>query len=281
MLLLTKKRFFVIFFIFTLQWLWLSVVFASQPIPLFDSHSHYKTADAQQLSPQQLINLMDRHHITKMVIVGEPPDRVQDLYQKYPQRIIPFLGLYKNHLDKARWMNNADLVSELEIYLQNGYYAGIGEIHIFKKDKTHPNFKKLVSLADKYDLPVLLHGDAEVVEQVFEWYPGMTVIWAHLGTIPEPESVNRVLLKYRQGLYIDTSVRDERLVSEGRLKSEWKAVFMRFPERFLVGIDTFYTPRWIQIGQVTKQIRAWLQDLPEDVASKLAYQNAQQLFQAY
>jgi predicted TIM-barrel fold metal-dependent hydrolase len=136
----------------------------------------------------------------------------------------------------------------------------------------------VVALADEYNLPLLLHGDAEVVEQVIAWYPGMTIIWAHLGTHPEPALIDAMLTKYPQRLYIDTSVRDERFEDSGKLLPEWRALFIGHADRLLVGIDTYSLQRWQRIDEVTARIRHWLAQLPDAVARKLAYENAARLF---
>jgi hypothetical protein len=255
-----------------------SVAFAFQPLPLFDSHSHYKTEDARVYDGKDILAMMDRENITHMVIVGEPPQRVQSLYKLAPLRIIPFLGLYESYKGKSDWMHNDQLPTKLEELLKKDEYMGIGEIHLFKKDRDNKNFKDLLGLADKYDLPVLFHGDAEVVDQVFKMYPEMTVIWAHLGTKPAPSLLKRMLKRYPEKLYIDTSVRDEMIMRNNKLLPQWKDLFISYSDRVLIGIDTFYTPRWENIDKVTQRIRHWLSFLPEPVARKLAYENAQKLF---
>ena len=254
------------------------VAFATGPIPIFDSHSHYKTEDSHVYDGKDILALMDRENITHMVIVGEPPERVQNLYKLAPHRIIPFLGLYGSYKEKADWMLNDRLPEKLEELLKKGEYKGIGEIHLFKKDRHNKNFKRILSLADKHDLPVLFHGDAEVIDQIFEMFPEMTVIWAHLGTKPAPVFLKRMLDRYPDNLYVDTSVRDEMIMRDGQLLPRWRNFFISYSHRVLVGIDTFYTPRWENIDKVTQRIRHWLSLLPDSVARKLAYENAQKVF---
>ena len=53
---------------------------------------------------------------------------------------------------------------------------------------------------------------------------------------------------------------------------------MKFSKRFLVAIDTYYTPRWKNINKVTSSIRAWLSELPNDVSRKLSHENAADIF---
>lgn len=247
-------------------------------ITIFDSHSHYKSADAAALSGQDVLSIMDRENISHMVIVGEPPDRVQQLYRLAPERIIPFLGLYDSYHQKAHWILDPDLPGRLESYLKAGHYKGIGEIHLFKQNRENKNFRRVLWLADKHNLPVLFHGDAEVVDQIFKEFPGLKVIWAHLGTIPEPALLKRMLKRYGEKLYVDTSVRDLRIMGSEGITPKWKSFFVEHADQVMVGIDTFYTPRWKNINQVTSKIRTWLAELPEPVARKLAHENAMKLF---
>lgn len=251
---------------------------AAQVPALFDSHSHFKQEDAGVFSHKQVVAMMDRENISHMVLVGQPPELVQSLYRAAPDRIIPFLGLYEDDSDKADWMRDESLPARLQLKLAAGHYEGIGEIHLFADNRQSPVFKNILELASQNSLPVLFHGDAEVVEQIFTWYPELTVIWAHLGTKPEAGLLRNMLSRYPQTLYIDTSVRDERILVEGRLVPDFRQLFMDYPDRFLVAIDTFYTPRWESIGDVAAMIRTWLDQLPEAVANKLAHENARRLF---
>ena len=251
---------------------------SDEPIRIFDAHSHYKSEDAGVFAPQDVIRIMDREGIDRMVVVGEPPARVQSLYRLAPSRIVPFLGLYEDYTQKASWMHDPTLPGRLRALLDTGTYRGIGEIHLFAGDKANPVFREIVGLAADRGLPILLHGDAEVVQQVFEWHPAATVIWAHLGTQPDPTLVDAMLRRFPLGLYVDTSVRDERFTENGALKPAWRSLFTRHADRVLVAIDTFYVKRWQGIAEVTARIRHWLAQLPPEVADRLAHANADRLF---
>jgi hypothetical protein len=267
---------------FRLDMLWLLTLLpftaSAQGSVLFDSHSHFKQEDAATFSHTQIVAKMDRENISHMVLVGQPAELIQPLYRFAPERIIPFLGLYDDDSDKAEWMFDTALPSRLRQQLAEGHYEGIGEIHLFTDHRHSPVFREILALASQHSLPVLFHGDAEVVDQIFTWHPELVVIWAHLGTKPEPDLLRIMLRRYPQNLYIDTSVRDERILVDGLIMPAFHQLFMDYPDRFLVAIDTFYTPRWQALGDVATSIRAWLTQLPESVAQKLAHDNARQLF---
>jgi len=253
-------------------------VIAGQDLPIFDSHSHFKAEDASHFNAADIVAILERENIESMVIVGEPAERAQALYQYAADRFVPFLGLYTDYAEKATWMFDTQLPDRLARLLDKGYYAGIGEVHLFAPQRNNPVFRQIVQLASEKGLPLLLHADAEVVEQAFAWAPQLTIIWAHLGTRPEPDFIEQMLERYPHGLYIDTSVRDERFTEAGKLRPKWRSLFIRHADRLLVGIDTYSLQRWQRIDTVTQRIRHWLSMLPDDVARKLAYENARRLF---
>lgn len=248
------------------------------PLTLFDSHSHYRQADAELLPPAEIVRLMDDAAISHAVIIGQPAEKALELYHYDRQRFIPFLGLYDAFSDKPGWMFDRHLPARLETLLQSGDFRGIGEIHLFRQNLRAPVFRQILALADRHELPVLLHADSEVVLYALQTFPRLNVIWAHLGTQPDAQQIGELLLRFGQRLYIDTSVRERTLTDKGRLKSHWRELFMTYPDNFLVAIDTFYTPRWQRLDQVATQIRGWLQQLPGPVARKLAHDNARKLF---
>ncbi len=63
-----------------------------------------------------------------------------------------------------------------------------------------------------------------------------------------------------------------------QISAQWYGLFIRFPNRFMVGVDTFSTSHWSNFSDVVTAIRGWLTQLPKDVARKLAFENAAVLF---
>ena len=51
-----------------------------------------------------------------------------------------------------------------------------------------------------------------------------------------------------------------------------------FPERFLVGSDTWINARWSGYEGLMNDARLWLGDLPPDVARRVGWGNAATLF---
>ena len=65
---------------------------------------------------------------------------------------------------------------------------------------------------------------------------------------------------------------------DGRLAPEWRALFLRFPERFVVGSDTWINGRWAQYAEIMAYYRSWLAQLPPEVAAAIAHRNGERLF---
>lgn len=245
--------------------------------PLFDAHLHYSAADAKVLGPKAVIETLDRNAISHAVVTGTPVSHVSDLYHYAPGRIIPLLGVYHDHVDKADWHDDVSLPSYVETELKQGPWRGVGELHIFAKDRHSPIFRSIVELVYSRQLPMLIHGDPAVIDTVYDIAPTMQVIWAHAGTFPYPDLVADYIQRYPM-LLVDLSMRDERIAPQGRLDDAWYELFVTYPDRFMVGVDTYSPSRWQSFDAVVAGIQNWLSQLPEDVAAKLAYSNAKALY---
>jgi hypothetical protein len=62
------------------------------------------------------------------------------------------------------------------------------------------------------------------------------------------------------------------------LSAAWRALFTKYPERFLLGSDTWIPERWPEVPSIMQSYRAWLSQLPPDVAERIAWRNGARLF---
>jgi len=245
--------------------------------PLFDSHLHYSAEDAHRFNPQAIIDLLDKNAIHYAAVTGTPPEHVSKLYHLAPERIVPLLGVYRHSVDKTTWTNDKTLIPYLEKELERGYWRGIGELHIFARDRHSKVFKKVITLASARQLPLLIHGDPAVIDKLYEIAPKQPVIWAHAGTFPYPDLVSDYLRRY-PNLSIDVSMRDERIAPDGIISDDWYELFVTYPDRFMIGVDTYSTERWQMLDSAVGTIRNWLAQLPDDIAVQLAFINAAKLY---
>ena len=106
--------------------------------------------------------------------------------------------------------------------------------------------------------------------------PKARIIWAHTGFGTPPDKLADYLERYPE-LMGELSYRFG--ISEGgKLTAAWRALFMKYPDRFLVGSDTWADQRWERYGAIMDEYRAWLAELPREVAEQIAFRNAERLF---
>ena len=244
---------------------------------LFDAHVHYNQEHAVHFPPELIIAILDQNNVSHAVVTSNPPEHVKLLQLYAPERIIPLLGVYENADDKENWTQDASLPARIEAQLKQGGWKGIGELHLFADDRHSPVFRRIIELAGQYRIPLMLHTDPAVIDRLYEIAPEQPVIWAHAGTFPCPDLIADYLRRY-PALSADLSVRDERIAPGGQISDAWYELFITYPDRFMIGIDTYSLSRWRDYGGVARRIRQWTRQLPEETASKLLYENAAALF---
>ena len=248
--------------------------------PIFDVHLHYTAADAEHFSAAEILAILEANEVERAVVIGQPAELASALHRQAPERIVPFLGVYREREDKAGWPQDEGLPARVEQALQAGHWRGVGELHLFAEERHSPVFRRLVALAAEYGLVMMIHGDPAVIDTLYDYAPQQPVIWAHAGAYPHPPLLADYLARY-PALYLDLSVRDGRIAPSGELAQEWYELFEQYPQRILLGVDTFSSNRWREFGRVITVTRQWLAQLPQDVAQKLAHDNARRLFSCH
>lgn len=160
---------------------------------------------------------------------------------------------------------------------KRGYYRGIGEFHLTGKAADTDVVKKIVDFAVAHDLYLHAHADEEAVEILMRHNPRARIIWAHTGFGLSGDRVGTLLAKYPK-LWGELSYRNGITGEGGRLTPEWRALFERFPDRFLLGSDTWISERWSSYGETMASYRAWLAQLPPNIAAQIANGNARAMF---
>jgi predicted TIM-barrel fold metal-dependent hydrolase len=107
--------------------------------------------------------------------------------------------------------------------------------------------------------------------------PRARIIWAHTGFGLSTDRVSEMLSKYPK-LWGELSYRGGIVDGGGKLTAEWRALFERYPDRFLLGSDTWINERWQSYGDIMAGYRAWLAQLPPKIAAQIAHGNARALF---
>jgi hypothetical protein len=248
----------------------------AQEMPMFDAHIHYGHGDWDTLSPQQALALLERAGVRQALVSSTPDDGTLKLYQADPKRIIPFLRPYRTRGDMGGWHSDPAVQAYVEERLARGVYKGIGEFHLSAADTDKPVVKRLAELAAKQQLFLHAHVDEVAVERLLTLYPEVHILWAHAGMSSPVKEVGRLLDRYPK-LWVELALRLD-VAPGGNLDPEWRALFLRHPDRFMVGTDTWTTSRWDSLVEEARATRRWLGQLPRDVADQIAYRNGERLF---
>jgi len=247
----------------------------SQPLtPLIDAHVHYSHDAWDMMPPAEAIGVLRKAGLKRTFVSSSSDEGTQLLYKAAPELIVPVLRPYRRRGELGTWYRDETVVKMLAGLLAKNTYAGIGEFHIFGDDANLPVMKSVVQLAKKYGIFLHAHSDAPAVENIFAQDPEARVLWAHSG-FAAPEEVAKMLAKY-PNLRADLAFRSEHAVGR-KVDPAWRKVFTDFPDRFMIGTDTYTPERWYYVVEHANWSRGWLTDLPADLAERIGYKNAEAL----
>jgi len=250
---------------------------ADAPLPIFDAHLHYSHDAWDKLPPKQAAAILRQAGLKAAMVSSSSDDGTQKLYAEAPDLVLPVLRPYRTRGEIGTWMRDAGIVGHLEARLAKYRYVAIGEYHVYGADADLPVVRRVVELAREHKLFLHSHSDAEAIERQFAQDPQARILWAHSG-FDAPEKV-REMLRQHPNLWCDLAFRSEH-ASGGKVDPAWRAAFLEFPDRFLLGTDTFTPERWYYVVEHANWSRQWLADLPRDVAERIAWQNGDRLFGA-
>jgi len=241
-------------------------------LPIFDAHIHYSHDAWQMLPPKEAIALLRKAGLRKALVSSSGDDGTQRLFAEAPDLVVPSLRPYRSRGEIGTWVRDESVVKHLETRLSRYSYAAIGEFHVYGTDADLPVMRRVVQLARQYGLLLHLHGDADAVERVLRQDPSARILWAHAG-FDSPAAVRQLMRRHRN-LWADLAFRSDQ-ASSGKVSPDWREAFVEFPDRFMVGTDTFTPERWYYVTEHASWTRAWLADLPPDLAQRIAWRNAE------
>ena len=244
-------------------------------LPIFDAHLHYSHDAFESLPPTQAVARLRKAGVKHALVSSSGDDGQQKLLAEAPELIIPELRPYRSRVDTGTWFRDDTVIPYLEDRLKNHKYVAIGEFHLYGADAELRVPRRMVELAKQYGLFLHAHSDADAVERLFEQWPQARILWAHSG-FERPDRV-REMLRRHPNLWCDLAYRTDP-AQGGKVDSEWRKAFLEFPDRFLLGTDTFVPERWAYIPEHATWARGWLADLPPEVAERIAYRNGEALF---
>ncbi len=198
------------------------------------------------------------------------------------------------------------MMHELEQQFENGEIKGVGEI--FANNRTTnpkpnmrrktridaPTYRAILDLVEKYGGAMSMHvqWDSDSIEQLgvlADHNPNGNIIWAHCGNDGSAYEVRKVL-KSHLNIYCDLSARSRPKLSDWvvnkrpqaeiftsyNLNSGWRDLIEEMPDRFMVGTDTKGGSKYDK--NISNIRNGLLANLSQETAEKVAYKNAQKLF---
>ncbi len=250
---------------------------AEASMPVFDAHLHYSHDAWERLPPKDAIALMRQAGLKRAMVSSSSDEGTQKLYAEAPDLVLPVLRPYRTRGEIGSWMHDSSVVAHLEERLARYRYVAIGEYHVYGPDADLPVVRRVVQLAREHQVFLHSHSDADAIARQFRQDPQARILWAHSG-FDAPDKVREMLRQFPR-LWCDLAFRSDHATGS-KVDAAWRAAFLEFPDRFLLGTDTFTPERWYYVPEHARWSRQWLADLPADVAERIAWRNGETLFTA-
>jgi predicted TIM-barrel fold metal-dependent hydrolase len=243
-------------------------------VPIFDAHIHYSHDAWSDVPAKEAVAILRKAGIKRAMVSSSSDEGTQRLHAEAPDLIVSALRPYRARGELSSWMRDDTVVPYLEARLARYKYVAIGEFHVYGADADLPVPRRMVELAKQRDLLLHAHSDGDAVERLFRQWPEARILWAHAG-FEAPARVRELMRRY-PNLRADLALRSD-VSADGKVDREWRVAFIEFPERFMLGTDTFTPERWHYIGEHAAWCRTWLRDLPAELAERIAWRNAETL----
>jgi hypothetical protein len=248
-------------------------------LEIFDAHLHYNQEPAPFYPLDTVLEIFRRNGVTGILATSRPNKGTHQLMDaKAPGLwVVPFIRPYRTRSDIQTWFSDEGIYDLILDEYKRGYYRGIGEFHVYGKAAASEVIKKVVNFAVEKNLYLHAHCDEEALLLLFSHNPKARIIWAHTGFSTPPARVAELLVKF-PGLMGELSYRSGITANGGTVSPEWRDLFARYSDRFLIGSDTWINERWFSYDGIMKAYREWLAQLPPDQAKRIASGNAEKLF---
>lgn len=248
--------------------------FAQGSLPIADAHVHYSHDSVELTPPARVIELMRDANLKFALVSSSDDNGTRLLSELAPDLIIPGLRPYRRRGELSTWFNDPAALEYVERLLTENRYATIGEFHLYGSDAELDIPRRIVKLAEKHNLVLHAHSDADAVERLLKQSDSVKVLWAHSG-FDAPADIATMLGKHDR-LWADLAFRSE-VGSGGSLSDDWRELFEKYPDRLMLGTDTYTPERIYYIPENANSARVWLATLPDDLATNIAWRNAHNL----
>jgi hypothetical protein len=210
-------------------------------LPIFDAHLHYNDEAAAVYPVSQVLQRLRDNGVRTIVATSTPNDGTRALSAATRAnpgnlpRVVPFLRPYRNAADRQTWFNDPAIYTMIETELARDVdWRGIGEFHLNGSEADTAPVKRMVALAVARGLFLHAHCDEAALAFLLRDDPRARIIWAHTGFSVTPDKIADYFARY-PNLVGELSYRDD-VVADGKLTPAWRALFLAYPDRFVVGL---------------------------------------------
>jgi len=252
---------------------------AQPTLRIFDAHLHYNQEPNPYYPPERVLDVFRRNNVGGILANSRPNKGTHQLVEAKASGlwVVPFIRPYRTRDDVQNWSTDPAIYDLIEAEYKRGYFRGVGEFHIYGTAAERPLVKQVVDFAARRNLYLLAHCDEAALSILLAHNRSAKIIWAHTG-FSTPTGRVRELLETHPELMGELSYRGELTQGDGKLATEWRDLFARHSDRFLLGSDTWINERWFGYDTIMQTYRGWLAQLPEEQARRIAYGNAERLF---
>lgn len=264
-----------------------------------DVHVHYNWDQKEIISAKAVVEKLKKAGTEFAVVTSTPSHLALELKRAGGDLIVPIFSPYTHELGRQDWYLDERSLRLAEQGLRNGQYLGIGEVHFmvgFRPRTSNVIFVKLLQLARRYAVPVLIHIDAGNEKPFLDvclGNPELNLIFAHAGGNLAARHIRRVVERCDNAM-IEFSARDPWRFGgltgdDNGLLHDWRELVIDYPDRFMIGTDPVWkvtrTQSWDQADdgwdyfeQLLAYHRRWVDELPPAVRRKIYLDNARRLF---
>lgn len=298
---------------------WLTALFLLTPasglladeLPIIDAHSQ---ADPQ-IDFDEILELMDEARVSHTILAlrgRRKPGELIAFAARHADRITPAvrskggpfnkneLGKFKKFLKKRLKMSGFGAMAEVLMF----HAMKLNRVGTFLAPEVvaHPDDPKVrfvLAKAIKRNWPFIAHiefasigGDRGLFMTKFEdmlrQNPGHPFVLIHMGQL-KAKDVSRLIAAHGNIHFITAhtnpvtvSLSEEPWVDQfdgDSLAAEWKELYLRHPDRFILGFDNVWARHWKEL--YVDQVALWrkaLGELPDTVAHAVAHGNAERLW---
>jgi hypothetical protein len=250
-------------------------------LPIFDAHLHYSREAWTAYPVERVRALLDATGVRTALVSSAPDEGTFRLRDALGARVVTMLSIYRNMQDVSSWTRDGSILPYLETSYRAGVHKGLGEFHLSLGQVGLPVVQQVLAFARARGLFLQAHGDPRSMSELLNAAGAdYHVLWAHAGVTATPDQVEALVAQWPK-LLVELSLRDD-VAPGGVLDQRWRALFARYPDRFMVGTDTWNVggsftgnERWDTYAEIVRGIRAWLAQLPADLAEGIAYRNGE------